>query len=230
MVFDSVYEMFKPLTSVRKQHFWEWFSGESLDSKRWGVIKNGNGTAAPTDSIDGGLLLNAPAESNNAIAIGFNADSTNNVNPMAVRPFSHTGSVVIIVAKFDPPTDYTGGDGSWIGFANELNFSAGGNNTLMVGVKGNESTFMLQTTNGSGSQTRRWQSPMVTADTNYHVWKLENFMDGATQKARMYMDGTLIYTSTDTLPAGQMGILASAVGDGSNVAQTHIRYIEAYNT
>ena len=32
MVFDSVYEMFNPLTDVRKQHFWDWFSGKSIDS------------------------------------------------------------------------------------------------------------------------------------------------------------------------------------------------------
>jgi hypothetical protein len=25
MTFDSVYEMTNPLTTVRKQHFWDWF-------------------------------------------------------------------------------------------------------------------------------------------------------------------------------------------------------------
>jgi hypothetical protein len=34
MTFDSVYEMTNPLTTVRKQHFWDWFSGDSLNA-RW---------------------------------------------------------------------------------------------------------------------------------------------------------------------------------------------------
>ena len=32
MTFSSVYEMFDPLTTVRKQHFWDWFSGDDLRS------------------------------------------------------------------------------------------------------------------------------------------------------------------------------------------------------
>ena len=32
MTFDSVYEMTNPLTTVRKQHFWEYFSGSKLPS------------------------------------------------------------------------------------------------------------------------------------------------------------------------------------------------------
>ena len=35
MAFPSVYEMFvEDLTTVRKQHFWEYFSGATLNS-RW---------------------------------------------------------------------------------------------------------------------------------------------------------------------------------------------------
>lgn len=227
-----MYESFNDLDTINKQRFVEWFSGNALNTDRWG-IRTGSGsnfTATMADSVDGGLVLNSPAEASSSGCIAFNADGTGNVSPMSVRPFSHTGSAIIIVAKFDPYTDFNNGDGAFIGFAQDANLSAGGNNTLMVGVKGNESKFILQTTNGSGSQTRQWQSPMVTADTNYHVWKLENFMDGATQKARMYMDGTLIHTTTSTLPAGKMGILANAGSDGSNVGQVSIRYIEAYNT
>ena len=226
-----MYESFDDLTTVRKQHFVEWFCGNALNTDRWGTVQPSGGsfTATMADEEDGGLVLKSPTSAYRAGAIGFCNNATNNIANSS-KPFSHTGSVCIIVAKFDTYSDYTNGDGSFIGFAEDTNMSAGGNNTLMVGVKGNESKFILQTTNGSGSQTRQWQSPMVTADTNYHVWKLENFMDDATQKARMYMDGTLIHTTTNTLPEGKMGICMNALGDGTNEAKTHIRYFEAYNT
>ena len=53
MVFDSVYEMFNPLTDVRKQHFWEWFSGKSIDSKRWNLEAVAGSIDAATGMYDG---------------------------------------------------------------------------------------------------------------------------------------------------------------------------------
>ena len=43
MAFPSVYEMFTPLTTVRKQHFWEYFSGSTLNS-RWSLNGSNVGT------------------------------------------------------------------------------------------------------------------------------------------------------------------------------------------
>ena len=89
MAFPSVYEMTNPLTTVRKQHFWEYFSGATLNS-RW-AITNWNsvtGATAMADEVDGGLKLTT---SGNRSAIQFND----------IRPFTHagSGSEVIWVAK-----------------------------------------------------------------------------------------------------------------------------------
>jgi len=224
MTKDSIYEFINAPTQVMKQHFVEDFTGDSLDSFVWGKIVPDSGTAVMSDLVDGGLVITNPAASGNAICIAFNANATNNVSPMAVRQFSHSGSAFIVVEKFDTFSNYTNGDGAWSGFAADANLSAGGANTCMVGVKGNNTDYRLQTTNGSGSQTRTASG--VTADTNWHTYKAET----TGSLASLTIDGIFIMTTTSTLPAAKMGINISAVGDSSNVAETYIRYIEAWNT
>jgi len=226
--FGSVYESTNPLTTVAGQHMVEWFTGKSLNTDRWGIVTNASTTFTATmaNEIDGGLKLYSPNTGDQYGCVAFNATTTGgNQSPMDVRPFSHTGAVCIFVAKFDTYSNYTTGDGSYIGFAEDANQSAGGANTLMGGVQGNEVTFEMQTTNAAGTQTRHWQTT-PTADTNYHVWRLEAKPTTAT----MGIDGVLERTSTDTLPEAKMGICMNCIGDGTNNATTYVRYIEAYNT
>ena len=87
MTFDSVYEMFNPLTSVRNQHFWDWFSGNSLDSKIWTYTdRYGNHTGSGmVDEADGGFKLQGDA-SNTQTLIAFNDK----------KEFSNTGLVLSI--------------------------------------------------------------------------------------------------------------------------------------
>jgi len=226
--FDSVYESTNPLTTVAGQHMVEWFTGNSLNTDRWGIVTNASPTFTATmaDEIGGGLKLYSPTSGNYSGCVAFNDTTTgNNQSPMDIRPFSHTGAVCIFVAKFDTFSNYSNGDGAYIGFAQDANQSAGGGNTLMGGVKGNDVTFTMQTTNNAGNQTRHWQTT-PTADTNYHTWRLEAKPTTAT----MGIDGVLERTTTDTLPEAKMGINMNTVGDGTNTATTYVRYIEAYNT
>jgi len=223
MTFNSVYEITNNLSTVAGQHMIEYFSGNSLDSKRWGKILVGGGTAVMSDSVDGGLVITNPAASLNAICIAFNADASDNVSPMAVRQFSHLGSAFIVVEKFDTFSNYTSGDGTWSGFAADANLSAGGANTCMVGLDAGATDYRLQTTNGSGSQSRTASG--LTADTNWHTHKVE----ATGSSASLTTDGILLVTTTSTISEGQMGINISAVGDSSNVAETYIRYFEAWN-
>ena len=65
MVFPSVYEMFAPLTTVRKQHFWDYFSGATLNS-RWTERNglSGDGTvstsyAVMADEVNGGVKISS---------------------------------------------------------------------------------------------------------------------------------------------------------------------------
>ena len=221
---QSVYDLINPQGTVMKQHFVDYFSGNDLNRFVWGKILVGGGTAVMSDSVDGGLVITNPAASLNAICIAFNGNATNNVSPMAVRQFDHSGSAFIVVEKFDTFSNYTNGDGAWTGFSSDANLSAGGINTCMVGLKGNETDYRLQTTDGSGSQGRH--ATGLTADTNWHTHKVE--LTGSL--AKLTIDGILRLTHDGQLPQGKMGINISAVGDGSNVATTYVRYLEAWNT
>ena len=96
MTYGSVYEITNPLTTVAKQHFVEWFSGEDLDSKRWAyadyLSSNHTGSGMVND-IDGGFKLvgdSSTAGSQNTL-ISFNDK----------KQYSNTGSVVIWIAKVE---------------------------------------------------------------------------------------------------------------------------------
>ncbi len=225
---DSIYEHINAPTNVMKQHFVEYFTGDSLDTFRWGIVSPSSATFTATmaNEIGGGLKLYSPSSGSHSGCVAFNATTTSgNQSPMDIRPFSHTGAVCVFVAKFDTYSNYSNGDGSYIGFARDANQSAGGVDTLMGGVKGNETTFTMQTTNAAEQQTRHWQTT-PTADTNWHTWRLEALASSAT----MGIDGVLLRTSTDTLPSSKMGICMNANSDSSNNATTYVRYIEAWNT
>jgi hypothetical protein len=55
MAFPSVYEMTNPLTTVRKQHFWEYFSGATLSSK-WGSVLSWDSSSAVGFTISGATV------------------------------------------------------------------------------------------------------------------------------------------------------------------------------
>ena len=88
MAFPSVYEMTNPLTTVRKQHFWDYFSGvhsptgSNTEGTRWRLagFRGATATAVMQDEANGGLKLSS---SGNASALQMDD----------VRQFSNTGSV-----------------------------------------------------------------------------------------------------------------------------------------
>ena len=58
MTFNSVYEITNNLTTIAGQHIIEYFTGSSLDSKRWGVRQAGSSsTFGMDDSVNGGYKL-----------------------------------------------------------------------------------------------------------------------------------------------------------------------------
>ena len=91
MAFPSVYEMFAPLTTVRKQHFWDYFSGATLNS-RWTERNglSGDGTvstsyAVMADEVNGGVKISSNTGTWGKTTLSFNGK----------RPFDATASVMI---------------------------------------------------------------------------------------------------------------------------------------
>ena len=56
--FASMYESFNDLTTVNKQHFVEWFTGNTLRTDTWNKDNSDAGyTIEMDDSVNGGLKL-----------------------------------------------------------------------------------------------------------------------------------------------------------------------------
>ena len=221
MVFPSVYDMTNAsMTTVRKQHFWEYFSGATLNS-RWNNF--GSGTAVIQDSIDGGLLLTSPT--NGAEGIDFSpADATKK------RPFSQSGSVMIAVTQMTQAqysvqygnlrSNHHTEAGTRAGWttAGQTNGNSGDNKIRLV---------------SSGTATIDVDTTIASANIHdLHVYKLE--LSSGT--ASLSIDGALSgtgFASGSSNPTSQlMPCLISATAEGtiSGGAKTKVMYCEAYNT
>jgi hypothetical protein len=223
MTFDSVYEMFKPLDELRNQHFWDWFSGYSLDSKRWTSYGNTGHTVAMDDAVDGGLYLQAGTSDNDYAGIGFGGTLGND---QAVRPFSHNSSKIIFVQKFSANGEY---QASASGFDQKLRGDALGaaesGAILVTSVHNGSGKWVLRTGNGSDYSGYTYVTSS-SMDTDWHVFSIEC----KSSSAELTIDGVTEATSTTYLPTARMGISFGIQSEGSATAKTNINYCEAYNT
>jgi len=148
MSFESVYEMFNPLTELRKQHFWEWFEGSTLNS-RW--TQEQSGDAFMNDTIDGGFHLNANSGSN--VLFGFNN----------IRQYDNQNSKMFSVAR--ALVAFTAS-----GFVNDftVNMSTGFQQfTALMTIGG----FYGFRSGNVGANTN--VNSDISTDTNFHIFELE---------------------------------------------------------
>lgn len=209
--FASMYESFNPLTTVNKQHFVEWFSGDALDSIwTFSQIIGAGGTQAMSDTIDGGLTITAGTSGTTRFTeIDFNG----------INNYSQTSSVVIIVAKVSATTN---GGGRW-----GLNLIATTANSHRVGmgVDSDLSTtdYMILTSDGTSLTS---SAATFALDTNYHSHKAE--MKSAS--CEYTIDGVLEVTKTTNLPTVALQPMVTTLGRNSTNKTTNVIYVEVYNT
>ena len=205
MAFPSVYEMTNPLTVLRKQHFWEYFSGATLNS-RWTETSVVSG--AMSDSVDGGYSISCGTGTWNTGALNFNLK----------RTFNPTTAVFIAVAKRTGNgymvNGFNDGNNTWGNGYNEASISNLYSATYMVGMNGDG------TTQSEGNMTQ-------AVDTDFHTQKVE-----CGSVATDYsIDGVLGLTRATNKPIAKMQPIVSAMHYNSGSAPTsHVRYVEAYNT
>ena len=209
MVFDSVYEMFNPLTSVRKQHFWDWFSGRTLNmgtDGRWAYTDRiGNHTGSGmVDEADGGFKLQGDTSTNQTL-IAFNDK----------KEFSNTGSVVIWVAKMGATG--TSKQGGWGMCGVMPNYWQNGMK-LNVPQNSNYGFYTMDASTESATDI----DPIADTET-WRVYKLEQ-LDGS---AECTINGVLEATRTANMSTTAMQpFMYSKFADSPSYA----RYCEAYNT
>lgn len=209
MTFASVYEMLTPLTTVRKQYFWDWLGGANLKSI-WNKrdIDGAAFTYAMSNIKDEGFSILAPnTASHVAGAIDFNG----------IDCYSHLGSVFIIVVRFV---------NSVANHVLEVGFMDVGDSTgiFYQGRITTDTFYNLQTVGGGTTNT----NTDVALDTAWHVAKGE--LNGT--NAKLTMDGVLKVTSTVTIPNAktEVSIRNRTHTSGAANKEIRIRYYEAYNT
>ena len=210
MVFPSVYDMTnESMTTVRKQHFWEYFSGATLNS-RWTTNNIQGTTFAMTDEVDGGFKILTGATSGDAGAIQFNNK----------RQYEETGCVSISVWKNSSTASII----SKCGFSSELGVFAG--SYALCGIQSGASFFDLRTRDGT---TATGANSSIAADTSDHVFKIECGASGASNVV-LSIDGVTEVTDTTNLPIIplQPAFYVSTATTTSKSIQT--KYVEAYNT
>ena len=203
--FTSMYESFNPLTTVNKQHFVEWFSGNAIDSI-WTTGGTGTPTFAMQDVVDGGYKI-TPNSSLDAGAITFNDK----------RQYNYNASVCIAVTfKVSTGGRYRVG----LGESADITLGTIDKSTAVDGV----GTYIyLETANGTSSNDT--DSTVSANTTTEHSHKIEN----KASTVELTIDGTLEVTNSTELPLTKLQpvFLARA---GASSQESAIRYMECYNT
>lgn len=207
MTFASVYEMFDPLTTVRKQRFWDWFSGNAVRNI-WTANATGASTATIDDTVGGGLLLTTGSTNGNRLELTFGD----------IKPFSHTGSVALGIMKLSTTSSIA----SRIGFISGLLVGDTSHSWITFDTALSATNYVFSTLDTSVSDT----TGSVAADTNPHSFKIEN--TGSNSKS--YIDGVLDVTKTTSLPDEQMEPHLSTQAKSAASRTGNFRYYEAYNT
>ena len=192
MAFPSVYEMTNPLTTVRKQHFWEYFSGATLNSRWTETSVNPPASFAMNDSVDGGFRITAGANALNEGMINFNNK----------RQFSEEGSVCIWVGRDVQTSSYTG----YYGLANGITGIDADMGQLAVIYNANANEVIGLRT---GNTTKGNTYSTIALDTNWHTYKIEM----KTSSAEWSVDGVAQTVRTSTLPTLDLQPVAGAFGN-----------------
>ncbi len=208
MTFPSVYEMTNPLTTVRKQHFWEYFSGATLNS-RWTATTTGSSTGVIADSVNGGYLITTGSSNNDRVEIDFGQK----------RQFSKTGSRFIIVATMGQTTNLI----SQLGFMDNVHASYTNKAICGIWTAAASVKFLWQST-GTGTSTNT--SSTLTTDTSPHVF--EGVLSGSNFVGTI--DGTITTTISTNLPDLDMQPHIDMIAKESASKTLNVRYCEAYNT
>lgn len=212
MPFNSVYEMNNPLTTVRNQHFWEWFSGDAVNL-RWTLQDvAGTGSKAINDIDNSGARISSGATSANESHIDFNN----------VEQFDNADSTVIAVFKAVSTADAA----SYVGLkaAAGLTYITNSNDS-MYAVCDSAQTYFTNMNNNSGN-TQSTTVSTVPIDSLFHAHKLVS--DGTDIKYTI--DGILQSTySGVNQPALKLQPTVGVKTTTSSAKSTDVSYLEAYN-
>jgi hypothetical protein len=212
MVYDSIYEANNYLRgTARKQHFWEYFSGATLNSRWTKGTGNGSPTYVMDNSVDGGFKISLGATGNYRGQIHFNG----------INQYSPTASVTIGVYKIGGTLD---DDEIDVGLSNELDIPVLLGNCALGGTR--ETSSFMYLTNSSGASNQTNTATTVASDINYHIHKVEC----TTSNVQYSVDGISAATVTTNRPTLKMQPYIGVRNNHPTTTSINIQYFEAYNT
>jgi hypothetical protein len=210
MTFSSVYEMFNPLTTVRKQHWWEWFSGDDLKSTSNFKSVNASPTGTMNDEVDGGynVLFSSSAYSWGGITHGNK------------RQFIENNVAAIWVVKRVMGAD---SGGYWAGVSNVENTTQ--NDTMAISTNTASSANFFLYLKGTITSNTDSSSP-VTVNDNWNVVKVQ--ADGTDIKG--YINGVLEMTVVGSMGTTSVQPSCTGIHNPASSGDTiDIRYGEVYS-
>jgi len=222
MTYGSVYEITNPLTTVAKQHFVDWFSGNTLDPL-WTNTNTNSGSTAMVNAIDGGIKLQTGTTNASYVQMDFGNK----------RQFNRVGCNIVWVFKAGVPSNATANTG-W----NQLGIgSANGNSGsiffVTAGVHSGSTAhqFALRTMRSESFST---VDTTMANDDKWHTTKVNNASDGTATggSATLWIDGILRATCSTNLQSSALMQPIAYLGYGNDgVNKTlDINYCEAWNT
>jgi len=202
--FASLYEAFNPLTTINKQHFIEWFSGDALDTIWTKTDITGTGAFAMVDAVDEGFSIKSGANSSDRSGIEFNNK----------RQYSETGCVFIAIVRAVDSVSRS----VTAGMAEVINLADA---AMRVRIDpGNKYELVTRSSTTNSTDTS------VDDDQVFHVHKLEAF----SAKVELSMEGVIEATNTTSLPDVPLQPFMYTQTQTTAVKEGRIRYMECYNT
>lgn len=226
---DSIYELINAPTNVMKQHFVEYFSGDTLDTFRWGYGGSSGGSAnsvAMSNTVNGGLELKAGSSGYNFVNLrcgltGSN-DNDGSAHPaLAYKRFNPDGCSMILTYKL--ATAKSTFDESGFGFSTEGMNYVNRDNIAAEHFAGNTTYWALRN-KISGTDTKTDSD--VAPDTSFHTHKI----DLTDTYCDLLIDGVKKVTNTTGLVTVAVDPSVACATWNNATCSMNLTYMEAWNT
>ena len=216
MVFPSVHEMTNPLTTVKKQHMWEYFTGNLISPRRWKVTVAG-GTVAIADEMNGGVKLSVSGVNYKA-TISSGGDG----NP-AARQFYHQNCTFIASFKFDSTQASTI---QAIALSNGTIGSPRDSGLSTAGISDSVNGGVIYVDHGDGGGAVVNSATTKARDTNFHTVKIS--LNSSSHITTTINGNAIGSTITSDVPTHRMAPVAHL--DSGVTKNMYVNYMEVYNT
>jgi len=210
---DSLFEQFDTFDTPKKLRFWDWFSGDVLNSFRWSVDQiAGSNTVRMSDNLDGGLEIITGSADNNSASISFGGSGEAN-------PFDENACVDIAVWEVTNGTTYH----IQSGFAADFTYLSGGSTSYAGTNMDSDGTFARTVTYNNSTQDG--SDTDIAVNINKNIIKTDCNASDVTSTINYRLAGT----HTTNLPINPMQPIFRMQTRSAATKTGNLIYKECYN-